>query len=145
MDKHGHDTDTPEYRWNRAVREIRSHGIVFRRNVMKCCNGCIVHEDLGLDPQKDKDVPWAYTFGGQGQAWKWLAGVPVLRRAQSHLESGRRLKHMHIKYGGPDTVAVGTIIADAFREAGLTVEWDGSEYSAIEVQFPEMPLDGYLS
>ena len=140
MDKWGHDVDTPEKRWNDAVREIREHGIKFRRNVMKCCRSCIELSDLGL--KEGSTVPYAYTFGGQGLAWKWFLGVPVLRRTPT-TRSSARVMRTWIYFGS--TVETGDIVYNAMKNAGLPVEWDGTMSSAIEVRFPEMSTNSYLS
>lgn len=134
--------DTYE-RYQAAVKAIRSQGVKVRQNVRKCCRGCILPSDLGFPPEADgsSEEPGAYcyTYGGQGHAITWRDGVAYnaadLRRYERHFYSipeNARESRVYWNHGG----GAGQVVADAFREQGFEVEWNGKEAFTVEVVLP---------
>lgn len=119
---------TVEERFKAAVVAVRRQGVKIRQNVRKCCRGCIMPSDLGFPAEADDKSeipgPYAYTFGGQGQALKWAHGEPVDSRGRPEAEAW-------FNHGGGG----GDVVAETFREFGFTVEWDGTEVQCVKVIF----------
>jgi len=114
-------------RWNKAVREIRKTGVAIKQNVRECCRSCVAEEKLGM---KNSDQPYAFTYGGQGNATKWkddetmvLAYVPRYGRAEVVTE-------VYFNHGNDSA----KVVADTFRANGFTVNWDGSENKCVTVK-----------
>ena len=131
--------DTQE-RYLSAIKALRKQGIKFRQNVSKCCRGCILPEDIGLNADSIETQPYGYTYGGQGQAIGWVNGTPVNRADQAKINrrwgwqynSEVAEKSVYINWGND----AGRAIAAAFRDQGFDVEWDGSDHSCVVVNFP---------
>lgn len=117
--------------FNAALKAARRRGVTIRQNVRKCCRSCIVDADLGLMIGDTATVPYAFTFGGQGQNYSWRDDRPVhLRKRRGGVIAEPVSIYFNHANGGAE------ILADELRKAGLTVEWDGSEYRCVVVHFP---------
>lgn len=126
---------TTQTRWNAAIKEIRSNGVKLRQNVQQCCRGCIEYKDIGLE--EDSATPYAYTYGGQGCAVKWIEGEPfyrdpankMIRTHRTHLLERVRASEAYWNHGNGS----GAVIKEAFEAQGFEVAWGGSEDYAIVV------------
>lgn len=112
--------------WNKSIREIRKAGVKIKQNVRECCRGCITDEKLGL---KNEDEAYAYTYGGQGMATKWVDDVMVPAYVPRYSRN-EKITEVYFNHGN-DAAAT---VAKVFRENGFTVKWDGSEYQCVIVK-----------
>lgn len=129
---------TTQERWNAAVKGIRSQGVKIKQNVAMCCRGCIGYETLGME--QDSTQPYVYTYGGQGDAYRWIEGKPYYRdeykrRTRKHpFKDARKdtaVSRVYIYHGNQS----GEIVLQAFKAAGFDVSWDGTEGTALVVLF----------
>jgi hypothetical protein len=121
------DLRTFEDRFNAAVSDMRRQGVKFHRNIRQCCRGCVTAEQLGLSGDNDETTPYVWTYGGQGCAFRFAGnGEPEY----SHRSAGRGTLTTIYLYHGNGGAA---IAAAAFRAQGLNVEWDGTEFRAVEI------------
>lgn len=128
---------TMKARFQNAIKEARANGVKVRQNVQSCCRGCVTEEKLGM---KREDQPYAFTFGGQGMAYSWIDEdeAPVnredMKRSQRSYYRTRQPKIVEsvmFNWGNDSAEA----LVEAFKNNGFDVEWDGSEYSCVEVKF----------
>jgi hypothetical protein len=120
------DFRTTQDRFNAGVSDLRKDGVKFHRNVRQCCRGCVTGAQVGLPTEDDTTTPYVWTYGSQNSAISFDAdGQPYYRH------NGQRAGTMYLYHGNGG----GQKAADAFRAQGLTVEWDGSEYHAVEIKF----------
>jgi len=76
------------------------------------------------------EQPYAYTYGGQGNAIYWdNDGNPFIRPTARRTKPESEAIFNHGNGGGQ-------LIADAMREQGFEVEWDGSDLWSVVVKFP---------
>lgn len=136
---------TTEERYKAAVAAIKAGGVTVRVNVRSATLGSVAVEQLGI---KSTDAPYAFTWGGQGNAVHWRDDgeaytgerYPTFRRRTKDRpwlatpENLARYRAIRIYWyhGGP----AAQVIADAFRAQGFTVEWDGSAEKSVVVQMP---------
>ena len=118
---------TTKTRFFNALKEVRRHGVKVRQNVKVCCNGCMTADMLGLT---DEDQMYAYTFGGQGQAYKWSDDneTPMVtpdfgRRYSKPLDS-------ILLYWGNGSAP---LLVKALEDNDFDVEWDGSDHQCVKV------------
>lgn len=111
------ETQTIQERYNKAVKQIRSAGIVVRRNVMGCCRSCI---DLGLADE----VPVIWHYGGQGN--RQVIDDDYV--------------NFNVLYFNHDNMAKGDELTDsglrviaAFEDNGFEVEWERTQWKTIRV------------
>lgn len=114
-----------EARWNKALKEIRKAGIRVKQNVMECCPSCVSLPTIFKTDDETTSVGW--TYGGQGDAYRWDYKDEMVRKDSDWREVGT-VYFRHTNEAGP-------IIAAAFRANGFPVRWDGSDYKCVEV-FP---------
>lgn len=126
-------TGTTKARYNVALKALRAEGVKVRSNVRQCCRGCITPDQLGLTDETVKSTPYAYTYGGQGQAVSWDSnGEPKrLREAYSWGEP-RTIESAMFSHGN----GAGPKVAEAFEAQGFGVIWDGSDFKCVEVLLP---------
>lgn len=117
---------TQKERFNKAIRDVRKQGVKVKQNVNMCCRSCIGLEDLGIP---NWDVPYTYTYGGQGSGYKWIDDKPV----HTQERKGEPVKVLYFNHGGEDDA--GLAIACAMRDQGFKTEWDGSDDVCIGVFF----------
>ena len=111
------ETQTIQERYNKAVKQIRSAGIVVRRNVMGCCRSCI---DLGLADE----VPVIWHYGGQGNR-QVIEGDYV---------NFKTLYFSHDNMAnGEELTDSGRRVIAAFEDNGFEVEWERNAYKTIRV------------
>lgn len=130
------EQETVQARWDRAVRAIRKRGVLVRQNVPGCCRSCI-----GADPDRlphDKPVLW--TYGGQGHATVWHAGVLVSRADRDRLKRQRHwwspptpTESVYWNHSSPTEVNAALIAKEEFERAGFVVDWDGSEHKTVTI------------
>ena len=108
-------------RLDAAFAALESRGIVARQN-FTCCQSC-----------------------GHGEIYDEVEGARGAGRAvrgyafyhQQDTESAIHYGELYLAYGSTDeslsTADVGERVADALREQGLSVDWDGSDRSRIRV------------
>lgn len=114
-------------------KALRAEGIQFRFNVMECCKGCISHEKLGL---KSEDQPYGFTYGGQGQRITWneqdemvYASSMTRKRSYYYRDTANKVDSVYVNHGNGSAEK----IVQAFRDGGFEVEWDGNDYSCVEI------------
>lgn len=118
-------------RWDRAIKAARKAGAHVRTNIVECCRGCVGSEKLNYKGEAEKQ-PLAWTYGGQGQYLRWdEAGNPFTADNSRWGRGAQEAKSemFNHSFGGAE------IIAEAMRAEGFEVEWDGNEYSCVEVKF----------
>lgn len=117
-------------RWKDAIRVLRASGVRVRQNVQGCCRSCMTEDKLGL---KSPDEAYAYTYGGQGGAYTWQDDVAVYRDTvgSRRYRSPKVVGSVYFNHGNGS----GARIAQAFTQAGFTVDWDGSESQCVTVVF----------
>lgn len=128
---------TMKARFRSALKEIRANGVKVRQNVQKCCRGCVTEEKLGM---KSENEAYAFTYGGQGNAYTWVDddNAPVsrdsLRKFQRRGYGRPNLRPVNSIYfnHGNDS---GQVIAESFKNNGFEVDWDGSEMKCVVVKF----------
>jgi hypothetical protein len=138
-----------------AFARIQQQGVLARMN-FACCQNC------GIDEIDDERTPlrrpaageypwreWGYTFFHQQDAERLAAEPAALYlsysgfRAAPHLDPALVQAARDGDTGARDQVrietdrAVGTIVAAALREHGLTVDWDGDPDERIKVRITE--------
>lgn len=114
-------------RWNEAVREVRKSGVSIKQNVRSCCRSCIIPNDVftNIDDLVD---PYAYSFGGQGNATKWVDDVMV----PATVSRWQTRKPTDLVYFSHENGAA-RVLNDVFTRYGFTVEWNGSEDQCVMV------------
>lgn len=132
-------------RFQNALKEVRANGVRVRQNVMECCPGCITEKKLGM---KDSSEAYAYTYGGQGQAYSWVDTVndtvPVNRRDfNAYNKSMSSYGYRRVREPQPiDSIQFhwgngsAEILVNAFKNNGFEAEWNGTDYMCVEVKFP---------
>ena len=131
-----------EQQYKQAQIDAQAAGAVVVENVMSCCRGCV---DLSIPDGKAH----AWSFAGQGNELVWTHGNPFYLPENEEYEEddydersgedcGYYLPPEEPKpaedvywYHGDGG---GEIIAKAFRDRGFTVEWDGTEHTAVLVK-----------
>jgi hypothetical protein len=132
------NANTMEVNYNNAKKEIRTLGVKVKVNVMECCRGCITEEKLALT---NATQPHIYTYGGQDNAISWVDGRPYWRSALR----GRRNRWLsprdrdlvgavYFNHGNL-TPELGQQIVAIFEKHGFVVDWDGTEFKCIEIDF----------
>ncbi|QGH74001.1 hypothetical protein SEA_HIDDENLEAF_50 [Microbacterium phage Hiddenleaf] len=116
-----------QIRFENAIKALRKDGLKIRQNIQKCCRGCITEEDLNM---KDEEQPYGYTYGGQGFAIVWRDGQPW-RKGSAWYRPTEPEESVMFNWGNGSAEK----IAEAFRAEGFEVEWDGSDFSCVEVKF----------
>lgn len=122
---------TTKERYAAAVKAIRKSGVSIRQNVSACCRGCAepFKTTKGFDK---KTTPYAWNFGGQGQALRWdEAGQSVLV-ADGYGYSEVTQDKVYFNHGNGSAER----IVEAFKAEGFEVEWDGNPLSCVEVTVP---------
>lgn len=114
--------ETTKQKFNRALRNTRKEGIKVLQNVQECCRSCITSEKLGLT---DDSQPYAFTYGGQGSAYRWLDNGPVTRKHWAPVK---------VIYFNHDNGAAEVLFRNLKAE-GLNVTWSGSDYQCVTVTF----------
>lgn len=114
-------------------KELRKQGVQFRMNVMECCRGCISHEKLNL---KNEDQPYGFTYGGQGGRITWNSEDQVVyadsltkKYRYGRPRNGELVDAVYVNHGNGSAEK----IAQAFRDGGFEVEWDGTDGSCVEI------------
>jgi hypothetical protein len=121
------DLRTFQDRFNAAVSDLRKNGVKFHRNIRQCCRGCVTAEQVGLMDEDDKVTPYVWTYGGQGCAFGFDSdGEPQYRSTTAWRGT---LNSIYLYHGNGG----GEIAARVFAAQGLTVEWDGEEFHAVEI------------
>lgn len=114
---------------------LRKQGVQFRLNVVECCRGCITDEKLNL---KSEDQPYGFTYGGQGQRITWNSKGEMIyasslnksRRSFYYRSASESKVHtLYINHGNGSAEK----IVEEFRKAGFDAEWDGSEWSTVQI------------
>ena len=112
---------------------LRKEGVQFRFNVMECCSGCISAEKLNL---KNEDQPFGFTYGGQGGRVTWnsedqavYADSLTKKSRYGRPSSGEIVDAVYVNHGNGSAEK----IVKAFRDGGFEVEWDGTDYSCVEI------------
>lgn len=123
--------NTQQIRFENAIKALRKDGVKIRQNVQKCCRGCIVEADLNM---KDANQPYGYTYGGQGFATKWIDDS-LFRKSDftgrnARWSDPKPQESVMINWGNGSAEK----IAEAFRAEGFTVDWDGQEWSCVEIK-----------
>lgn len=118
---------TSKQRWAKAIREVRKEGVAIKQNVRDCCRSCIVPNDLfaGIDDLID---PYAYSYGGQGMATKWVNDVMVPAQA-GRFASGAPVDKVYFSHENN----AAQVLRDVFTANGFDVEWNGSENQCVTV------------
>lgn len=117
-------TDTVHARWKRAITKARRQGVNVVTNVNVCCHSCTTHADLNMREEDIGSVPYAYFLRTQGRRVRFLKTGAV---APSTNEI------CYFSHGGDS----GHRVAQAFRDEGFEVEWDGTETKTIGVRLRE--------
>lgn len=121
--------NSPKQRLHRALVATRREGVKVRQNVSSCCRGCISPEDLGAE----EGQPYAYTFGGQGNGYRWDEhGEVATYRSPQVWEHNRTVNRLYFNHGN----GAAQILADALRAEGFEVEWDGTDFETVTVVLP---------
>jgi hypothetical protein len=120
------DLSTKE-RWNKSVREIRKVGIAIKQNVRQCCRSCVTDDQLGM---KNDTQPYAFTYGGQGNATKWADDETMVLAYVPRWQKNEPVKEVYINHGNGSA----QFVADTFRANGFTVVWDGSAGKCVTVK-----------
>ena len=124
---------TQKERFAQALKEARREGVKVRQNVQCCCRGCITPDMIGL---KDEEQPYAFTFGGQGDAYAWDEDTVVTRASLNKAKNrgfGRTVFVEQVFFNWGNDSA--NVLVEAFERNGFDVEWDGSEYNCVVVNF----------
>lgn len=128
-----------KYRFNAALRDARKAGVAVRQNVMSCCRGCVPGSKLGLPDDALDTAPYAFTFGGQGHATKWVGDVLVNRSDYNRADRNFYVEDA-LAVSAVKTVwfnhanGAGPILAAAFRAHGFDVDYDGSDSRTVCVK-----------
>lgn len=144
------ETATIEENFKATLKEARKAGVKVRQNVMICCRSCTGYADFGLTEETAKTTPLLWTFGGQGNSYRWVKGKPYYRELIAKVMrrlgvkdpmwlSDDRLnicavKGIYVYHDGPELVAATTLVELA-RAKGLVVEWDGTNGDAVLIKF----------
>lgn len=134
-----------------AFARIQQQGLVARMN-FACCQNCGTREiddertpRRGAAPGEYQWREWAYTFFHQQDAERLADEPAVLYLSYSAFQAAPHLDSALVQAAraGDDDArrqvrietdrAVGTIVADALREHGLTVDWAGDPEERIKV------------
>lgn len=131
------NTNTMETNYNNAKKEIRTLGVKVKVNVMECCRGCVGNEKLGLTSDTQ---PYIYTYGGQDNAISWIDGRAYYRWGVRKVgrwtkPSDRYLVDEVYFNHGNLTPELGKQIVAIFEKHGFVVNWDGTEFKCIEINF----------
>lgn len=113
-----------------AFKTLRKQGFIARQRHLCCnsCAGCKIADDVETKVKAGKLRP---DFKGA-----------VFYSRQSGIFRDDRISKLYLQFGqvstdhgdkGIPTVEAGKLICQTLREAGLTVEWDGTEHSCILV------------
>lgn len=123
-----------ELKLKTAMRQLRKEGIQARLNIQECCRSCVGPEKLGL---KEEGQPVVWHYGGQGSRILFdHDGIPYVEESDWNRSRSRHgdyaPEHLFFNHdaGGAQRAAI------VFAEHGLTVEWDGSGGSCLEVVGP---------
>jgi hypothetical protein len=151
-----YEGSTQQKNWEKAVMQTQMAGVVTLINVDSCCRSCASAEMADQGVKEDTALVW--TFAGQGSRLEWHDGVPM-QMEEHELEpepsystevddDGNEIEVE--EYDDPDIEyrpvradsvylyhqAGGAEVAvEKFKEAGFDVEWDGSESTAVLVNF----------
>ena len=108
-------------RFDIAMREIRSAGVVARRNIMTCCRSCY---DAGVS--ETQPIIWHY--GGQGSRLDFNENL-----------TGAAIYFNHDNLVGEDGTPTqqGRAVVEHFETRGFEVDWDGTEAKTIIIRFED--------
>lgn len=125
---------TTKERYAAAVKAIRKSGVAIRQNVQACCPGCA--EPFKATKNFDAETtPYAWNFGGQGDALKWAGNGDKALLTDGYLGYGgaeRSSVTVYFNHGNGSAER----IVEAFRAEGFDVKWDGEQHSCVEVTVP---------
>jgi hypothetical protein len=117
-------------RYQLAMRDLRRARVCVRNNVYKCCRGCVNEDDFPTWKKSYKQ-PLIWSFGGQGNAVT-IYGDSAYYRDSHHGEcraTKNYLMHDNI------TPKVWETVKAIYNKYGIVVDWDGSPYSAITLDY----------
>lgn len=132
-------TMTLEQRFNEAMKDIRKGGVKARRNVSGCCRSCIAAET-----NLPEGTPIIWHFGGQGNAFgfKSADGKAYYRSDLDDAWRWHRASSIDSIYFNHDGLLTdgkindkGQFVLDTFALHGIAVDWDGSEFKCLEIDF----------
>jgi hypothetical protein len=108
-------------RFDIAMREIRSAGVVARRNIMTCCRSCY---DAGVADTQ----PIIWHYGGQGHRLDFNEDL-----------TGAAVYFNHNNLVGEDGTPTqqGRAVVEHFETRGFEVDWDGTEAKTIIIKFED--------
>lgn len=130
--------------YEKAVLQIKLAGVVVFENDMSCCRSCASYAMSQNGVTEETNVAW--TYGGQGTELVWEHGQPMyapeVEDDEDDDEGGhwsapsrpQPAKEQFWYHSGPDGARVA---AEKFREAGFTVEWDGTAHTAVLVKLAD--------
>jgi hypothetical protein len=128
-------TDFIRPRLTAAFRALRRQGFIARQNYA-CCSSCAAHrlakDVLGFTPTKLMKLQGAVYYHRQDAdalLHAYLSGRLHLRYGQVHVTDDSNTLHRY----GLETIMVGEAVHHALEAADLTVAWDYTPNTAIQV------------
>lgn len=89
-----------------------------------------------INKAQENNNPYGFTYGGQGQRITWNGNDEMVyassvsgKRSFYYRNAERKVDSVYVNHGNGSAEA----IAQAFRDGGFDVEWDGSEYSFVVI------------
>jgi hypothetical protein len=135
--------DTTAARFDRAIKATRKRGVAIRQNFYSCCRGCADPFEKTRNFDEDS-TPYAWTFGGQGNAVSWYNDKPYYREQLNRIYNSSRgywgsrehalekaLATFYFNHGngGAD------ILVEELKREGFEPEWDGTEGQCVILSF----------
>ena len=87
-----------------------------------------------INKAQENNNPYGFTYGGQGQRITWndqdeMVYASSMNRQRSYYYRGAedKVSSVYVNHGNGSAEK----IAQAFRDGGFEVEWDGNEYSCV--------------
>lgn len=142
-------------RLDRAFKEIRSQGVVARRNVPGCCRGCAGGEFKLAD-----DQPIIWHFGGQGNRLMFIddgvfeytyeAGSYSFRtgkRFSGMSWPGKEFDGFYLNHdnltNAEGLTAAGQAVVDVFKKYDIAIDWDQTGSKCIYVKTAPASLEQF--
>lgn len=123
-----------------ALAAARKAGVKIRQNVSGCCRSCISADSetkLGISDEAAEVIPYAWTYGGQGNAYRWENGEPEYAASARgwYGRHSQKVEQIYFNHGGPGVFAA-EVLKREFEARGITVDWNGSGGMCVVVITP---------